>query len=281
MCSNKENKMEQECRLKAMAKRMRLKALKMAFGAGKTGAHLGGGLSSIEILAVLYGEIARVDRTNPFWEDRDKILISKAHCVLAYYTALNEIGFITDDELCSFEKNGSDFVGHPIKNIEKGIEYAGGSLGMALSVAAGMAIHAKAVGSRRSIYVLLGDGECEEGSIWETLMFAANYKLDNLVAIVDCNGLQYDGTTMEIAGLDNLSEKFGAFGWKVKEVDGHNVSEIIQGFRENRDGKPLTIIANTIKGKGVTFMEGNPLWHHSELDEQSYKQAVSEVQGKE
>lgn len=273
--------MELEDRLTAMAKRMRLKALHMAFHAGKAGAHLGGGLSSIEILAVLYGEIARLDGSNPYWEDRDRILISKAHCVLAYYTALNEIGFITDEELKLFEKNGSDLVGHPLKKIEKGIEYAGGSLGMALSVAAGMAIHGKAVNSKRKIYVLLGDGECEEGSIWEAMLFAANYKLDNLVVVVDWNKLQYDGTIMEVAGLNNLPEKIRAFGWKVTEADGHDIKDMIRAYQESEAGKPLAIIANTVKGKGVSFMEGNPLWHHSELSEKLYKQAVAEVQGKE
>ncbi|MCI8744908.1 MAG: transketolase [Lachnospiraceae bacterium] len=264
-----------------MAKRMRLKALDMAFHAGKAGAHLGGGLSSIEILAVLYGEIARLDCSNPYWEDRDRILISKAHCVLAYYTALNEAGFITDEELKLFEKNGSDLAGHPLKNIEKGIEYAGGSLGMALSAAAGMAIHAKAVNSKRKIYVLLGDGECEEGSVWEAMMFAANYKLDNLVAVIDWNKLQYDGTITEVAGLDNLPEKIRAFGWKAVEADGHDIRDMVRAYQEGETGKPLAILANTVKGKGVSFMEGNPLWHHSELNESLYKQAVAEVQGEE
>lgn len=273
--------MELEYRLTAMAKRMRLKALDMAFHAGKAGAHLGGGLSSIEILAVLYGEIARLDCSNPYWEDRDRILISKAHCVLAYYTALNEAGFITDEELKLFEKNGSDLAGHPLKNIEKGIEYAGGSLGMALSAAAGMAIHAKAVNSKRKIYVLLGDGECEEGSVWEAMMFAANYKLDNLVAVIDWNKLQYDGTITEVAGLDNLPEKIRAFGWKAVEADGHDIRDMVRAYQEGEPGKPLAILANTVKGKGVSFMEGNPLWHHSELNESLYKQAVAEVQGEE
>ena len=138
-----------------MAKRMRLKALDMAYAAGKNGAHLGGAFSCIEILAVLYGGIARVDAKNPWDENRDRILIGKAHCVLAYYTALYEKGFVTEQELDSFEKNGSDFVGHPIKNIEKGIEYAGGSLGMALSVACGIAYHAKQIGNSNRVYVLL------------------------------------------------------------------------------------------------------------------------------
>lgn len=264
-----------------MSKRMRLKALDMAYHAGKTGAHLGGGLSAIEILAVLYGAVAHVDSRNPYWAERDRILISKAHCVLAYYTALHEAGYIDAAELDTFEKNGSDFVGHPVKNMEKGIEYAGGSLGMALSVAAGMALHAKNKDEKWRAYVLLGDGECEEGAVWEAMMFAANYKLDNLVAIVDRNRLQYDGTTQEVAGLDNLAEKIEAFGWRVREVDGHNVQELLDAFQTDTDGRPLAIVADTVKGKGVSFMENDPLWHHSELKEELYLRARAEVEGKE
>lgn len=267
-----------EHELKEMSKRMRLKALQLAYDAGDAGAHLGGGLSSIEILATLYGAVANVDNENPYNEDRDRILMGKAHCVLAYYTALHEVGFISDKELNSFEKDGTMFVGHPVRNIEKGIEYSGGSLGMALSVGAGMAIHAKKQKSLRKIYVLLGDGECEEGSIWEAMMFASKYQLDNLVAIVDRNKLQSDGLTCDVIGLDNLPEKFSAFGWEVVQVDGHNVSELLRAYQTISVNKPLVIIADTVKGKGVSFMEGNVDWHHAELKEEMYKRAREEVE---
>lgn len=269
--------MKNEQELAEMAVRMRLKALEMAYHAGKTGAHLGGGLSAIEILAVLYGAAARIDSENPFWDDRDRILISKAHCVLAYYTALQEAGFISGEELNTFEQNGGSLAGHPVKNIEKGIEYAGGSLGMALSVAAGMAVHAKNAGSRRRIYVLLGDGECEEGSVWEAFLFAANYRLNNITAIIDRNRLQYDGTTEEVAGLTGLADKIAAFGWKTVRADGHSVSELLQAYKSTDDEKPLAVIADTVKGKGVSFMENNPAWHHSELKKEMYEQAAAQV----
>ena len=271
--------MSGERNISEMSRRMRKKALDMAYHAGKNGAHLGGGFSSIEILATLYGAVARVDSKNPEWEDRDKILISKAHCVLAYYTALYEVGFLTEGDLEDFEKNGSDFVGHPIKNISKGIEYAGGSLGMALSVAAGMALHAKRSESRRRVFVLVGDGECEEGSIWEAMLFASNYKLNNLVMIVDNNHLQYDGTIEEIGGLTDIARKIEAFGWEVRQVDGHDVDQLENVLSRMGEDRPVAVVADTVKGKGVSFMENDPLWHHSELKEELYNAAVKEVLG--
>lgn len=263
-----------------MSKRMRIKALEMAYLAGKNGAHLGGSLSSIEILAVLYGAVARFDNKNPNWDDRDRILISKAHCVLAYYTALYEVGFLTDNDLDSFEKNGSDFVGHPIRNVCKGIEYAGGSLGMALSVAAGMALYAKNIESSRRVFVLVGDGECEEGAIWEAVLFAANYKLSNLVMIIDNNHLQYDGTVDDVAGLNDIATKLEAFDWEVRQVDGHDVFQLEQAFKELGKEKPIAVVADTVKGKGVSFMENDLKWHHSELKKELYDKAIAELQGK-
>lgn len=263
-----------------IAKRMRIRALRMAYLAGKNGAHLGGGLSSIEILAVLYGAVARLDNENPNWDDRDRILISKAHCVLAYYTALYEAGFLTDNDLDSFEQNGSDFVGHPIRNRYKGIEYAGGSLGMALSVAAGMALHAKNINSNRRVFVLVGDGECEEGAIWEAALFAANYKLSNLVMIIDNNHLQYDGAIDEVAGLNDIAVKLDAFNWEVRQVDGHDVFQLEQVLKEPGKNRPIAIIADTVKGKGISFMENDVKWHHSELKKELYDKAIAELQEK-
>lgn len=270
--------MRTEKELTEMAKRMRIKSLKLAFASGKLGAHLGGALSCIEILAVLYGAVARIDSSRPEWEDRDRILMGKAHCVLAYDAALYEMGFLTEEELNSFQKNGSFLVGHPQKDIKKGMEYAGGSLGMALSVGAGMALLAKKQGSRRRIYVLLGDGECNEGSVWESMMFAAKYKLDNLVVIVDKNHLQSDGATLEISGTENLGEKITAFGWNVTSVDGHNTGELLKSFQSLASDRPNAIIADTIKGKGVSFMEQEASWHHGELKEELYLKAIAEVE---
>ena len=261
-----------------MSKRMRLCALNMAYSAGKNGAHLGGGLSAIEIFAVLYGAIARVDSQNPLWEDRDRILIGKAHGVLAYYTALYEAGFLTKEDIEGFEVNGSTMIGHPVKNLQKGIEYAGGSLGMALSVGAGFALSARNNSSHRKVYVVLGDGECQEGAIWETLIFATKYNLDNLVIIVDQNGMQSDGTTLEVAGFNDVTAKMRAFGCDVEEVDGHNISELLRAFQKVSIKKPKVIVAKTIKGKGVSFIEDDYRWHHSQLSKEQYEQAVREVQ---
>lgn len=261
-----------------MAQRMRSRAIEMAHSAGKTGAHLGGGLSCIEILAVMYGLIASNDARRPYDTNRDRVLISKAHCVLAYYTALFERGFLSEEDLAHFEKDGYDMPGHPLKNLEKGIEYAAGSLGMALSVGVGMALDAKVKKRKNNVYVLLGDGECEEGSVWEAIMYAPHYKLDNLIAIVDCNKLQYDGTTDEIAGLDNLGAKFKEFGWSTVVVDdGHDIGKLIEAFNVLHEGKPLAVIASTIKGKGVSFMENNGKWHHGVMTDDEYSRAMEEV----
>ena len=261
-----------------MAKRMRLKALDLAYAAGKTGAHLGGALSAVEILAALYGGVARVDAKDPGKEERDRILIGKAHCVLAYYTALYEIGYLTEEELNMFEQDGAFLTGHPQKDVCRGIEYAGGSLGMALSVGAGMALHAKRRAKEQRVYVLLGDGECEEGAVWESMLFASKYRLDNLIAIIDRNHLQSDGSTLAVAGLDRLSEKAEAFGWKAVCVDGHDVGQLMEAYCAGTDGRPLAVIADTVKGKGVSFMENDPSWHHAELNEELYRKARREVE---
>jgi len=264
--------------LEDMSKRMRLKALDMAYSAGKNGAHLGGGLSAIEIFTVLYGDIANAAPEKTSSNERDYILVSKAHCVLAYYAALYEKGFLTDEEIGSFEKNGTKFVGHPVRNIEKGIEYSGGSLGMALSVACGIALAAKNKGSGRKVYVILGDGECQEGSVWEAFFFAAKYQLDNLTVIVDQNGIQSDGTVAEIGGFDDLASKIKAFGFHVIEADGHSVGELLDAFHADACGKPKAIVARTVKGKGVSFMENDYRWHHSSLSRKQYEQAVAEIE---
>lgn len=263
--------------IEKMAFRMRRTALKMAHAAGKSGAHLGGGLSCIEILAVLYGAVADVRADDPLWGQRDRILISKAHCVLAYYTALREMGFLTDEDIAHFEQNGYDMPGHPLRNQRKGIEYAAGSLGMAPSVAVGMALDAKLKNRENKVYVLLGDGECEEGAVWEAFLSASHYKLDNLVVIIDRNHLQYDGTTEEVAGLDKISQKLAAFGFKVVEVNGHDIGALLDAFREGAEEKPLAVIADTVKGKGVSFMENNLKWHHGVMSEKEFQAAMEEL----
>ena len=183
--------------------------------------------------------------------------------MLAYYTALYEAGFISKEDIDSFEKEGSLFIGHPVKNIDKGIEYSSGSLGMALSVGVGMAISAKNRKSHRKIYVIMGDGECQEGSIWEACFLAGKHQLD--------------GFSKNICGYDNLEEKFAVFGCAVKNVDGHSVEALLNAFEHCNQNKPNVIIANTIKGKGVSFMENNYKWHHSVLNKSQYELALAEV----
>ena len=274
-------KQEREEKLRSldkMCRRMRLSALKMALGAGNNGAHIGPALSCIEIMAVLYGEVMRIDPHNPQWFERDRFIASKAHCVLAHYTALQEAGFITPEELENFEHNGSFLAGHPSANLDKGLEYSGGSLGQALPVGIGMALDAKQKGRENRVYILLGDGECDEGSNWEAFMAAAHFRLDNLIAVIDKNTLQYDGTTDEIMGLGDLGAKLRAFGWAVSEIDGHNIRMLLDAFSVNPQDQPYAVIAHTVKGKGVSFMENVREWHHSRLTQQQYELAVAEVE---
>lgn len=266
----------EECN--AIAKRMRLKALEMAFKSGKNGAHLGGGLSAIEILATLYRKVLNVNPLNPFDENRDRLIISKGHCVLAYYTALLEKGFMTEDDLLKFEVNGEHLHGHATRNLEKGIEFSGGSLSMGMSFAVGEALACKKKGLSSRIFTLVGDGECDEGLIWEAAMSAANFKLNNFIVIVDQNKLQYDGYTIDVMNQYSLLEKFKAFGFDTIEVDGHNCSALFSELTKISD-KPICIIAQTIKGKGVSFMEGQKEWHHGSINEEQYRQAIKEVQG--
>ena len=259
-----------------IAQRMRLKALEMAFKSGKNGAHLGGGLSAIEILATLYGKVLNVNPLNPFDENRDRLIISKGHCVLAYYTALLEKGFMTEDDLLKFEVNGEHLHGHATRNIEKGIEFSGGSLSMGMSFAVGEALACKKKGLSSRIFTLVGDGECDEGLIWEAAMSAANFKLNNFVVIVDQNKLQYDGYTIDVMNQYSLLEKFKAFGFDTIEVDGHNCSALFSELTRNSD-KPRCIIAQTIKGKGVSFMENTSAWHGKAPNDEDFEKAMREL----
>ena len=260
-----------------MAKRMRLRALEMAYASGANGAHLGGGLSAIEIMATLYHDVLRVNHCAPADAQRDRLIVSKGHCVLAYYTALYERGFMSHQDLQQFEQNGYHWHGHAMRDLVHGIEFSGGSLSMGMSFAVGEAIACKAQGLDSRVFVLVGDGECDEGLIWESTMAAAHYGLDNLCVIVDKNRLQYDGETKNVLNTDSLAAKFAAFGFDVQEVDGHNCEALREALlRKTR--KPQCVIANTIKGKGVSFMENDKAWHHHTLNETQYNQARKEVE---
>lgn len=266
--------------LTVMSKRMRLAAMDMALASGNNGSHLGGSLSCIEILAVLYGEVLRYDVKAPLNENRDRFIPSKNHCVLAHFPALAEAGFISYEEILEFQKDGGRLTGYPMRP-EIGLEYSGGSLGMAISVGIGLALSAKEKNRDSKIYVLMGDGELNEGSIWEAFMAAAHYKLDNLIAIIDRNHLSYDGDTEDVMGLENLSEKLQSFNWHVTNCDGHDTDSLLHAFTENKKGMPHVIIADTIKGKGVSFIENRPEWHHHRLTKDEYELAVAEIRGEE
>ena len=265
-----------EKKLSELARSLRIRALKMAYECGNNGSHLGGGLSAIEIFAVLYGGILRFDINDPLSINRDRLIVSKGHCVLAYYTALKEAGFLSEDDLRSFEVNGSGLHGHASRVLEKGIEFSGGSLGMGLSYAIGVALSGKIRKLPYNVYVIIGDGECNEGIIWESLMSAAHFNLNNLTVIIDYNKLQYDGAVTDIMNMGNLRGKFESFGFQVSDVDGHNVKELYESLGCERT-KPHAILANTIKGKGVTFMENRKEWHHSRLSLEQYNVALSEL----
>ena len=267
-------------KIASMAKRMRKNALAMALSAGNNGAHLGSGLSIIEIMAVLYGGIMKLDPQNPEWVDRDRFVLSKGHGTLGYYTALAESGLITSDELGAFEENGGYLPGQPTMNMEKGIEFSTGSLGLGLSLGIGVALAGRKQNKDYSVYVLMGDGECNEGSVWEAAMAASHFKLDNLIVIIDYNKMQSDGASHTVLDMGDLEAKWASFGFNAVTVDGHNIVEMYNAFKivsNKKSGKPPVIIANTIKGKGVSFMENNNEWHHNRLVQSQYQAALAEL----
>ena len=207
--------------------------------------------------------------------------MSKGHACLAYYAALCEIGYITKSELKTFEKDGSNLLGHPVANSKLGIDFSNGSLGMGLSLGIGLAISSKKKKLNFNVYVILGDGECNEGSVWEAAMSGAHFNLDNLFAIIDRNNFQQTGTSDEIMSLKNLKEKWSSFGWNVLEIDGHNISEIVNALSIKLENKPTAVIANTIKGKGFSFSENDNNWHHAvAVFDHTAKQGLLYIDGK-
>ena len=263
--------------LKKVCRDLRIRILDMTYGAGKNGAHAGGGLSIVEILAFLYfGGVLKYDLDNPFIEERDRFILSKGHSALALFGILEQVGFLSKNDTDLFEVNGSPFYSHAKRDLSKGIEFSGGSLSLGLSYGVGVAIACKINNLDNHIYILIGDGECDEGLVWESLMSAANFKLNNLTVIVDFNGMQSDGHSIDIMDKSNLGEKFQSIGFNVIEIDGHNLNEIKIAFDSRDFTKPNAIIAHTVKGKGVSFMENNINWHHGVLTTELYKSALSE-----
>ena len=257
---------------------VRKKILEMSFNAGSASAHIGGALSSSDIISVIFSEHMKYDKSQTKWEKRDRFILSKGHACLAYYAALNQIGVLSDKELISFEKDDSDLAGHPVKNLDKGIEFSTGSLGMGLSIAVGLGIAFKRKEAKNKVFVIMGDGECNEGSNWEALMTASHYNLDNLVVFIDKNNFQQTGNCEEILNLDNLSEKLKSFNCFSQEIDGHDHNQIFKAIDNNLNtNKPNVIVANTIKGKGVNFFENKNEWHHSVLSKKAYEEALESL----
>ena len=263
--------------IKAMCKRMRLHAMDMALAAGNRGAHVSGSLSSMEIYAVLYGSILNYDIDNPLWDDRDRFIAGKEHARLAEYPARAEMGFYSVDVLNTYEQNDGLLVGHQLKK-ELGVEYGSMSLGMEMSFAVGKAIIAKQTEQKYHIYCLLGDAECEEGPVWEAFIAAAHYKLDNLTVIIDRNRMSVDGNTEELMAQRDMQKKMEAFGFESVTVDGHDIHQLLEALKHKPDGKPYAVIAETTKGKGVSFIENNKSWHQAVLNEKQYHEAVEEIQ---
>lgn len=259
-----------------MCNRVRRNILKMVHNA-KSG-HIGGSLSSVELLVTLF-EIMKKDSKNHKNENRDRFVLSKGHASPVYYAVLAEYGFIPIDELMTFRKFGSRLQGHPSNLYLDCVEVPTGSLGQGLSMACGIALSLKLDNNPAKVYCLLGDGELQEGSCWEAFMNADTHKLNNVIAIIDRNRLQIDGNTEDIKALDNLKDKIASFNWNVIEIDGHNTTQIISAYLKAKNSeKPTVIIANTVKGKGVSFMENNPAWHGKAPNDEELRLALKELE---
>ncbi|MBR6159356.1 MAG: transketolase [Lachnospiraceae bacterium] len=269
---------ENVSRIRDMAVRMRKMALDMALSAGAKGAHIGGGFSAMEIMAVLYGEVLRIDPNDPLKAERDRLLISKNHCTIAHFPALVEKGFIKEDELSSYAVDGSRLIGYPYLP-EIGIEYSGGSLGMAISVGVGQALAAKKKNIDYNVYVLMGDGELNEGSIWEAFMSANQFGLGNLIIIIDRNHLCYDGTTEEVMQLGDLTAKMESFGFNTIGCRGHDISDLLRAFDSLSADVPNAVICDTVKGKGLSFAENRPEWHQKAITKEQYDIALTDLMG--
>lgn len=262
--------------LEKKANQIRCDLLNMIYEA-KAG-HTGASLSCADIMTVLFYAVLRLDPQNPKWPDRDRFILSKGHAVEVYYCILADLGFFPKEELKTFSQFGTRLIGHP-NNKVPGIEMNTGALGHGLSISVGMAIAARKLKKDYHVYTLMGDGELAEGSVWEAAMSAAHYHLDNLIAIVDRNGLQISGCTEEVMSLEPLDEKWKSLGWSVVKTDGHDVAALVKVLQAvpAEAGKPTLILARTINGRGVSFMENVPSWHHGVPTEEEFKRAMKEL----
>jgi transketolase len=262
--------------LKKRAKETRRTIVQMIAKAGS--GHPGGSLSATDLIVALFSLVLKYDPKNPGWSGRDKFHMSKGHCCPLWYAVLADAGYFPKEKLMTLRQLGSMLQGHPDRRTP-GIESASGSLGQGLSVALGMSLAAKIDNSESRIYVLMGDGEIQEGNIWEAAMAAAHFKCDNLCAILDYNGFQIDGATKDIMGLEPVSLKWQAFGWHAIEIDGHDMEQILDAYEEARTikGKPTVIIARTVKGKGVSFMENTVEFHGRSPTPEETERALKEL----
>ena len=269
---------EERQKLYAQAKQLRNDIVDITSWAG--GAHIGGGLSVIDILTILYFKYLNIDPQRPDWEDRDRLILSKGHAAVAYVPCLARRGFIDVEELKTFNKFKSPFGMHPDSKRVCGCDASTGSLGHGLPMAVGMALGARVLGKDLKVYCIIGDGECNEGSIWEALMAASQFKLTNLVTIVDRNRMMIDGPTEEVMGIEPLADKLAAFGMEVVEVDGHDMESLSDGIDKAlvAKEKPVAILANTVKGKGIDFMENEVPWHYGSVDAELKEKAHNSIE---
>jgi transketolase len=260
------------------AKRIRRRVLQMIHTAKSS--HVGSVFSTVDLLAVLYGQILRLDPSQPNDSERDRFILSKGHACAGLYVVLAELGFFPKSWLDEFYVNGGHLAGHATHAGVPGVEVSTGSLGHGLAMASGMALVGKREKRKFRVFAMLSDGECDEGSTWEAALFAPFHHLDNLTVIIDYNKIQSFGAVKDVLDLEPMAAKWRAFGWYVREIDGHNHAEIEEALREipAQTGHPTCIIAHTIKGKGVSFMENNLLWHYRAPDEEEFRAALAELE---
>ncbi|MDP8011571.1 MAG: transketolase [Thermoplasmata archaeon] len=268
---------EEQKEIKLKANEIRTLAIKMIYNAQS--GHPGGSLSASDILSVLYFKVLNVDPKNPEWSKRDRFVMSKGHASAAYYASLALKGYFPIDDIFTFRKLGSILQGHPTIHVP-GVDMTTGSLGQGFSTAIGMAIAGKLDKADYNVYVLIGDGEMDEGIVWEAMINAPHNNLDNLIAILDRNRYQLDGSTENILPLGDIESKIKAFGWEVQSINGHDIEEIYNAIKisQNKNGKPKMIVANTVKGKGVSFMENTHEFHGKAPNKEQYEKAIKELE---
>jgi len=266
--------------IEKLCKDMRLDIIELAYRCDGP-AHIGGALSIVECLAILYGMVMKHNPKDPLQKDRDRFILSKGHGVLAFYSVLHQTGYFSRETLLTFKNEGSALIAHPVMNMNLGIESSNGSLGHGLSMSVGIGWGLKKRGSKSKIFTLLGDGECDEGSVWEAAMSASRLEIDNLTAIVDCNGFQSDGPIRNDSNCLIMESKWKAQGWDTRIVDGHSLEALFTAVTQPNQIKtarrPRVIIASTIKGCGVSFMQGDNSWHHNRLTQITYDKARAEL----